>query len=152
MQYKADTPEEYSNQLPENRRESINKLRQTFLANLPKEMEEVVSYGMLGYVIPHSVYPDDYHCDPKTPLPFINLASQKNHIAIYHLGLHAHTEVRDWFTSEYAKRCKQKLDMGKSCIRFKNIEAIPFDLIGELAAKMSTKEWITIYETAIKNK
>ncbi|MBQ0769341.1 MAG: DUF1801 domain-containing protein [Bizionia sp.] len=152
MQYKANTPEAYINQLPEDRKEPIEKLRQAILNNLPQEMEEVINYGMLGYVIPHSVYPDGYHCDPKTPLPFMNLASQKNFIAVYHMGMYAQKDVLDWFTQEYAKRCKYKLDMGKSCIRFKKMEAIPFDLIGELATKLSTKEWITIYENTIKKK
>jgi len=119
MQYKADTPEAYINQLPEDRKEPIEKLRQAILNNLPQEMEEVINYGMLGYVIPHSIYPDGYHCDPKTPLPFMNLASQKNFIAVYHMGIYAKKDVLDWFTQEYAKRCKYKLDMGKSCIRFK---------------------------------
>jgi len=152
MQYKADTPEAYINQLPEDRKEPIEKLRQAILNNLPQEMEEVINYGMLGYVIPHSIYPDGYHCDPKTPLPFMNLASQKNFIAVYHMGIYAKKDVLDWFTQEYAKRCKYKLDMGKSCIRFKKMEAIPYDLIGELATKLSTKEWITIYENTIKKK
>lgn len=152
MQYKADTPEAYINQLPEDRKKPIEKLRQAILNNLPQEMEEVINYGMLGYVIPHSIYPDGYHCDPKTPLPFMNLASQKNFIAVYHMGIYAKKDVLDWFTQEYAKRCKYKLDMGKSCIRFKKMEAIPYDLIGELATKLSTKEWITIYENTIKKK
>lgn len=152
MQYKADTPEAYINQLPEDRKKPIEKLRQAILNNLPQEMEEVINYGMLGYVIPHSIYPDGYHCGPKTPLPFMNLASQKNFIAVYHMGIYAKKDVLDWFTQEYAKRCKYKLDMGKSCIRFKKMEAIPYDLIGELATKLSTKEWITIYENTIKKK
>ncbi|MDX1270743.1 DUF1801 domain-containing protein [Bizionia paragorgiae] len=150
MQYKATTPEDYISQLPEDRKEPIKKLRQIILENLPPEIEEVINYGMLGFVIPHSAYPDGYHCDPKTPLPFMNLASQKNFIAVYHMGMYAQKEVLDWFTSEYSKHCKYKLDMGKSCVRFKKMEDIPYALIGELAGKMSTKEWINIYETAIK--
>ncbi|MGB1312401.1 MAG: DUF1801 domain-containing protein [Bizionia paragorgiae] len=150
MQYKATTPEDYISQLPEDRKEPIKKLRQIILENLPPEIEEVINYGMLGFVIPHSAYPDGYHCDPKTPLPFMNLASQKNFIAVYHMGMYAQKEVLDWFTSEYPKHCKYKLDMGKSCVRFKKMEDIPYALIGELAGKMSTKEWINIYETAIK--
>lgn len=150
MQYKADSPEEYINQLPKDRQEAIKKLRKTILDNLPKGMEEQMSYGMLGYVIPHSTYPDGYHCNPKLPLPFINLASQKNFIAIYHMGMYAKKEVLNWFTTEFPKHCKYKLDMGKSCVRFKKIEDIPYNLIGELTAKMTTEEWINIYETAIK--
>ncbi len=152
MQYKANTPEEYINQLPEDRIEPIKKLRQTIINNLSKEVEEVINYGMLGYVVPHSVYPEGYHCDPKTPLPFMNVASQKNFIAIYHMGMYAHKDLLNWFTAEYPKHCKYKLDMGKSCIRLKKMEDIPFELIGELAGKMSAQEWITIYETEIKKK
>lgn len=150
MKYEANSPEEYINQLPEDRIEPIKKIRQIILDNLPKGMEEQMSYGMLGYVIPHSVYPDGYHCNPKTPLPFMNLASQKNFIAVYHMGMYAKKEVLDWFTEEYNKRCTYKLDMGKSCVRFKRLNDIPYDLIGELAGKMSTEEWISIYENAIK--
>lgn len=152
MRYEATSPEDYISQLPEERQEPIKKIRQVILDNLPKGMEEQMSYGMLGFVIPHSVYPDGYHCDPKTPLPFMNLASQKNFIAVYHMGMYAKKEVLDWFTAEYAKRCKYKLDMGKSCVRFKKINDIPYDLIGELAGKMSTEEWISIYEENIKKK
>jgi Domain of unknown function (DU1801) len=111
-----------------------------------------MSYGMLGYVVPHSVYPDGYHCNPKTPLPFMNLASQKNFIAVYHMGVYAKKELLDWFVLEYPKYCKHKLDMGKSCIRFKKTEDIPYKLIGELTAKMSAEEWIDIYEKNIKKK
>lgn len=152
MRYEATSPEGYISQLPEERQAPIQKIRQIILDNLPKGMEEQMSYGMLGFVIPHSVYPDGYHCDPKTPLPFMNLASQKNFIAVYHMGMYAKKEILDWFTEEYGKRCKYKLDMGKSCVRLKKINDIPYDLIGELAGKMSTEEWIQIYEDQIKKK
>lgn len=150
MQSKATSPKEYLNELPEDRKEAISKLRQQILDNLPNGIEEQMSYGMLGYVIPHSVYPDGYHCNTTLPLPFMNLASQKNFIAVYSMVLYSKKELMDWFTSEYVKRCKYKLDMGKSCIRFKRMDDIPFDLIGELTAKVSAEEWIKIYETAIK--
>tara|TARA_R110001632_G_scaffold140060_1_gene255897 strand:+ start:6692 stop:7150 length:459 start_codon:yes stop_codon:yes gene_type:complete len=152
MQYKATSPEEYINLLPEERKEPIKKLRQIILDNLPKGMEEQMSYGMLGFVIPHSVYPDGYHCDPKLPLPFMNLASQKNFIALYHMGIYAKNDLLSWFTEEYNKKCNYKLDMGKSCVRFKKMDDIPYDLIAELVQKMSTKEWISIYENQIKKK
>lgn len=152
MQYKANSPEDYIGQLPEERQEPIKKLRKIILENLPKGMEEQMSYGMLGFVIPHSVYPQGYHCNTKLPLPYMNLASQKNFIAVYHMGMYAKKEVLDWFTAEYPKHCKYKLDMGKSCIRFKKMEDIPYDLIGELTGKISTEEWIAIYESSIKNK
>ena len=150
MQSKAVTPQQYLDELPDDRKEPINKLRQQILDNMPKGMEEQMNYGMLGYVIPHSVYADGYHCDPKLPLPFMNLASQKNFIGVYSMVLYSKKELYDWFTREYAKRCKYKLYMGKSCIRLKKVEDIPFELIGELTAKISAKEWIDIYETSIK--
>lgn len=111
-----------------------------------------MSYGMIGYVVPHTKYPAGYHCDPKLPLPFMGLASQKNFIAVYHMGVYANKKLMDWFTAEYAKRVTGKLDMGKSCIRFKNAENIPYDLIGQLSAKMTTDEWIEIYEQNYKRK
>ena len=150
MQSKATTPKQYLEELPEDRKDPMSKLRQQILENLPEGLEETMSYGMLGYVIPHSVYPNGYHCNPKLPLPFMNLASQKNFIAVYSMVLYSKKELMDWFTSEYVKRCKYKLDMGKSCMRFKRMDDIPFDLIGELTAKVSAEEWISIYETAIK--
>jgi len=152
MTSKATSPEEYINELPEDRKAPIIKLRQIILKNLPKGMEECINYGMLGYVIPHKVYPNGYHCDTKLPLPFMNLASQKKFIAVYHMGMYAKKEVLNWFINEYPKHCKHKLDMGKSCIRFKKIQDIPYDLIGELTAKMSTEEWIDIYDANIKKK
>ncbi len=122
------------------------KLRKTILENIPKGFKESLSYGMVGYVVPHSLYPNGYHCDPTLPLPFINIASQKNFVAIYHMGVYADKKIFDWFTKEYAKRVSGKLDMGKSCIRFKKMENMPFDLIGELCTKFSVKEWIDLYE------
>jgi len=152
MQSKATTPQQYLDELPEDRKKPIRKLRQQILNNMPKGIEETMNYGMLGYVIPHSVYPDGYHCNPKQPLPFMNLASQKNFVAVYSMTIYAKKDLLEWFTSEYAKRCKYKLDMGKSCIRFKRLDDIPYDLIGELTAKVSTEEWIQIYENAYKKK
>jgi len=150
MQSKATSPKQYLEELPEDRKEPVSKLRQQILDNLPKGIEELMNYGMLGYVVPHSVYSDGYHCNPKDPLPFMNLASQKNFVAVYSMVLYSRKDLMDWFTSEYTKRCKYKLDMGKSCIRFKKMEDIPFDLIGELTTKVSTEEWIAIYESAFK--
>ena len=150
MQSKATTPEQYLSELPEDRKEAILKLRNAIKENLPQGFEEVISYGMLGYVVPHSIYPSGYHCDPKLPLPFINLASQKNFIALYHMGIYANKNLESWFVSEYPKHVKTKLDMGKSCIRLKKMEDIPFDFIGELAAKVSVEDWISIYEKAFR--
>ena len=152
MKYEATSPDDYISQLPEDRQEAIKKLRSIINKNLSKEFEEGMNYNMIGFYVPHSVYPDGYHCDTKLPLPFMNLASQKNFIAVYHMGMYAKKEILDWFVAEYPKHCKYKLDMGKSCVRFKKIEDIPYALIGELAAKMSSKEWIDIYEANIKKK
>jgi hypothetical protein len=128
----------------------IEKLQKLFKKNLPKGFEEQMSYGMVGYVVPHKIYPDGYHCDPKLPLPFLSIASQKNFIALYHMGVYAVPELHDWFVSEYPKHCKSKLDMGKSCIRFKKMEDIPYDLIAELAKKMTVQDWISCYEKNYK--
>lgn len=152
MQSNASTPDEYVNSLPEERKTAIENLRKVINKNLPKGFEETMSYGMIGYVVPHSLYPDGYHCDPKLPLPFMNIASQKNYIAVYHSGVYADKKTLDWFVKEYPKHCKLKLDMGKSCIRFKKPEQIPFELIGELASKITPEEWIKIYEQAVKKK
>lgn len=152
MKYEADSPEAYINQLPTERKEVISKLRKTFLKNLPIGFKEQMSYGMLGYVVPHSIYPNGYHCDPKLPLPFINLASQKNFIALYHSGIYADQKLYDWFVAEYPKHCKRKLDMGKSCIRFKSMDDIPYELIATLTKKVSVKDWITLYEKNTKPK
>lgn len=150
MQYDATSPEDYINQAPEERQNTLKKLRKVIKDNLPKGFEEGMQYKMIGYYVPHSIYPNGYHCDPKTPLPFMSFASQKNSVNLYHMGIYAKKELLDWFVSEYPKHCKRKLDMGKSCIRFKNMDEIPFELIGELTKKMSSEEWIDIYESAFK--
>jgi len=150
MQSKATSAEQYISELPDDRKEGISKLRQTILNNLPKGFEEQMSYGMLGFVVPHSIYPDGYHCTPELPLPFINLASQKNFVALYHSGMYASKELLDWFVAEYPKYVKTKLDMGKSCVRFKNMETIPYKLIGELCTKMTANAWIALYEKNTK--
>lgn len=152
MILKASSPEEYISKVPEDRKEAMSKLRQTILKNLPKGFSECMSYGMIGYCIPHSLYPAGYHCDPKQPLPFMNIASQKNFIAVYHMGLYAKKQLLDWFTKEYPKHSKAKLDMGKSCLRFKKAEDIPYKLIAELTKKMNAAEWIKIYDANFKRK
>ncbi len=150
MQSTATTPEEYVNSLPEDRKKAIAELRKVIRKNLPKGFSEMMGYGMLGYAVPHSLYPDGYHCDPKQPLPFMGMASQKNFIAVYHMGIYADKKLFKWFTEEFPKHSEKKLDMGKSCIRFKNPEHIPYKLIGELASKMTPKEWIAVYERGMK--
>ena len=152
MQSTATTVNEYLNELPEERKEAFSKLRDGILKNLPKGFEEQISYGMLGYVVPHTLYPNGYHCNPKLPLPFMNIASQKNFIALYHMGIYVNPKLMEWFITEYPKHSTQKLDMGKSCIRFKKMDQIPYDLIAELTGKMSVEVWIECYETQIKNR
>ncbi len=146
MQSKALTPDQYVAELPEDRKNALNKLRHEIAAHLPEGFQECMNYGMIGYVVPHSIYPKGYHCDPKLPLPFLGLASQKNAISFYHMGLYADKELMNWFVAEYPKHSSAKLDMGKSCIRFKKAEHIPFALLGELISKMSVNNWIEIYE------
>ena len=147
MQSTASSINDYLNEIPEERKTAFLKLRETILINLPEGFVEEMSYGMIGYIVPHSVYPKGYHCNPKLPLPFINLASQKNFIALYHMGIYANPELLDWFVAEFSKYSNQKLDMGKSCIRFKKMDQIPFDLIGELMQKISVPDWIDCYES-----
>ncbi len=146
----ATTPDEYINALPEDRKAPITKLHNLIKDNMPEGLESGMGYGMLAYFVPKSIYPNGYHCKPFPPLPFINVASQKNFIALYHSGLYAKKELYEWFVAEYPKHAKYKLDMGKSCIRFKRVDDIPYDLIKELLGKMTVEEWIEIYESAIK--
>lgn len=150
MQIKADNPDEYIEKLPEDRKKAMTKLRSVILEHLPQGFEETMIYGMIGYVVPHSIYPNGYHVDPSLPLSFMCIASQKNHIAVYHSGMYADDGLLNWFTSEYPKHVNTKLDMGKSCIRFRNPDHIPFDLIGQLAKKMTPQDWIKLYEKIIK--
>jgi uncharacterized protein YdhG (YjbR/CyaY superfamily) len=150
MQSKATTPKEYIESLPEDRKRAVSDLRSEIRKNLPKGFSEDMSYGMLTYVVPHSMYPDGYHCDPKQALPFMSVASQKHFIAVYHMGIYVDKKLLDWFTTEFPKHTDAKLDMGKSCIRFKKPEKIPFQLIGKLATKITPKQWIEIYEREFK--
>ncbi len=152
MNYDADSVNEYIEKLPDERKEIIIKLRSLILSNMPEGFEETFSYGMIGYVVPHSIYPEGYHVNPEEPLPFLALASQKNHIALYHSGIYVVPELEDWFREEYSKRVDTKLDMGKSCIRFKNPKKIPFDLLEELFGKINVDEYVEYYENSIKKK
>ncbi len=150
MTIEAKTPDEYIEKLPEERKEVVSILRETIKNNLPEGFEECINYKMIGFVVPHSLYPKGYHVDPNLPLPFINIASQKNFIALYHSGIYASPKLHDWFVAEYPKYMKTKLDMGKSCIRFKNTNTIPYDLIAGLCQKMTPQEWIALYEQNTK--
>ena len=147
---KAATPDQYIHELPEDRKEPMIKLRETILKNLPKGFKEGMGYGMIGYVVPHEIYPAGYHCDPKLPLAFVSIASQKNFIALHHMGIYASPKLLEWFTAEYPKYSSTKLDMGKGCIRFKKPGEIPYKLIGELMKKITPKDWIEMYESAFK--
>lgn len=150
MQYKATSADDYISQIPAERQAAFKKLRAVIKKNLPKGFKEGVGYGMMGWSVPHSKYPAGYHCKPEDPLPFMGIASQKNFIAIYHMGIYASPPLLKWFTAVHAKTTSKKLDMGKSCLRYKKPEDIPFDLIGELASKMTADEWIDIYEKNMK--
>ncbi len=150
MQSTATTPTQYINELPEDRKKAMQELRETILKNLPSGFEETMQYGMISYVVPHSTYPAGYHCKPSDALPFLSIASQKNHIAFYHMGIYGDEKLYKWFTEEYPKHAKGKPDMGKSCIRFKNPNNIPFDLLGDLSSKITVQEWIERYESMLQ--
>ncbi len=150
MQYDAKTPDEYIAELPADRRSALAALRKVINENLPKGFKETMGYGHMGWVVPHETYPAGYHCDPKQPLPFMGIASQKNHIAVYAMCLYGNVDQLEWFRAEWPKHSKKKLNMGKSCIRFTKLEDIPLDLIGELASKITPEQWIDIYERAMK--
>ncbi|HQS24796.1 MAG: hypothetical protein B7Y11_06895 [Sphingobacteriia bacterium 24-36-13] len=146
----AKTVVEYLEQIPEEQKSVVVKLQKTIKKNLPKGFKEIMNYGMIGYVVPHSIYPDGYHCDPKLPLPFMGLAAQKNFVAFYHMGIYGDSKLLKWFTEAYTKEVPSKLDMGKSCLRFKKNAIIPYELIGELVQKMTTEDWINLYEKNYK--
>lgn len=150
MQSKAKTVAEYLDQLPDDRKKVITELRKVFKKNLPKGFEEQMSYGMIGYVVPHKIYPPGYHATPKLPLPFVNIASQKSHIAVYHMGMQG--KLREWFEKEWKKYSDKKLDMGGSCIRIKKAEDVPMKLFAELATKVTPQDWIEQYEYYLKNR
>ncbi|WP_417430720.1 DUF1801 domain-containing protein [Halpernia sp.] len=146
MNNSAKSVKDYLENVSQERAEIFKKLYLTIKKNIPKEFEETLSYGMIGWVVPHSIYPKGYHCNTKLPLPFLSIASQKKFIAIHHMGMYANKNLYDWFVSEYPKHTKSKIDIGKSCIRLKKMDDIPFDLISELVQKMSAIDWITLYE------
>ena len=150
MRIEAENVKEYLEKIPVERKSAMNKLYETISKNLPKGFEEGVSYGMMGWDVPLEIYPAGYHCTPGKPLQFLGMASQKNSINLYHMGIYAKPDLLDWFVEEYPKHSKRKLDMGKSCIRFKKMDDIPFNLIAELCQKMTPKDWINCYESNYK--
>lgn len=152
MKVNGKTIKEILSNLSTDRVEPFNKLHDVIVKNLPKGFEAAISYGGLGYVVPHTLYPAGYHCKPDEPLPFAGIASQKDSINFYHMGIYSDPKLLKWFVTEYPKHSKQKLDMGKSCVRFKKFDEIPYKLIGELMTKMSAEEWIEMYEAQRKPK
>lgn len=146
----ASNPEEYISQLPEERKEAVLMLREIIKGNLPAGFAETMTYGMISYVIPHSIYPPGYHVNPKEPVPFISIASHKRHIALYHMGIYMYPDILAWFQGEYPKHVKTKLDMDKSCIRFKNMKTIPYELITELCQKITMEDYLQQYEGGVK--
>lgn len=149
MQSKLKTVPEYIDSLPAERKPVIIALRKAILKNLPKGFQEEMNYGMIGYVVPHKLYPNGYHVTPELPLPFLNIASQKNHIAVYHMALSG--KLLDWFKEEWMEHSTKKMDMGKACVRFKKAEDVPVELFGELASKLTPEKWIAIYEENLKS-
>ena len=141
---------EYINLLEVDRKKIILKLINVIDNNIPRGFKKIINYGIPSFVVPHSIYPNGYHCDTTLPLPFIGVSILKSSISLYHMGLYADSEILNWFKSEYPKHSNTKLDMGKSCIRFKKFNEIPYELIGVLATKMTVKDWIDIYEQNIK--
>lgn len=150
MKAEGTTVEEILLHIPVERAAAFRKLHQTIVDHLPEGFEAAISYGGLGYVVPHRLYPAGYHCKPVEALPFAGLASQKNSVNFYHMGIYSDPDLLAWFVAEYPKYCKRKLDMGKSCIRFKNMEEIPYQLIGELMQKMTVQQWVDLYESKLK--
>jgi len=150
MQSKATTVQQYIDELPDDRKAVITQLRKVIKKNLPKGFKESMGYGMMGYAVPHTIYPAGYHCNPKDPLPFMGIASQKHFVAVYSMAIYANPKLLKWFTDEYAKACVGKLDMGKSCIRLKKMDKIPYSLFGQLASKVTPEEWIELYERTMK--
>lgn len=144
------TVSEYIKTIDEDRKPAFEKLREIISKNLPKGFEECMSYGMPAFVVPHKIYPNGYHCKPSEPLPFVSIAAQKAAISVYHMGMYMDQNLYDWFVAEYPKHCKTKIDIGKSCIKFKKVDDIPFKLIEELVKKITVKEWIAKYESALR--
>lgn len=144
------TTSDYITQLPADRKIVVQQMLEIFRTYLPEGFEETINYGMIGFVVPKSIYPKGYHCDPKLPLPFIAIAAQKHFTALYHMGVYANPDMYEWFTHEYQQLQLGKLDMGKSCIRFKKAEKVPWKLLEKLAGKMTVEDWISLYERKIK--
>lgn len=151
MQSNEPNVQAYMNSLPDDRRAAVQAIRDAVIATLPTGFVEQMSYGMIGWVVPHALYPAGYHCDRKLPLPFMALAAQKNSTNLYHMGLYADPELMGWFQAEHAKASARKLDIGKSCVRYKKLADVPLQLISALSAKMSVAQWVALYESQLKH-
>ncbi len=149
MQSKAPTVEQYLAELPPERRAAVSAIREVVLRNLPEGYAEGMAYGMIGYVVPHEVYPAGYHVNPKQPVPFASLASQKNHIALYLMCAYGDADYERWLREAWAKAGK-KLDMGKSCIRFKRLEDVPLEVVGEAIRRVPVKKFLEFYESTVR--
>ena len=153
MTIQANSPDDYIEKIEDTQKQAaVIKLRNMIRNNIPGGFEEGILYNMITFYVPHSLYPAGYHCDPKLPLPFISIAAQKNFVAVYHMGIYADQGLLNWFSEEHQKRVSGKLDMGKSCIRFKKTSDIPYELIGQLMQKMSVEDWVSVYESQFKRK
>jgi uncharacterized protein YdhG (YjbR/CyaY superfamily) len=152
MQSQASTVTAYLAELPTDRKTVVADVRRAIKRNLPAGFVEIMQYGMISYVVPLVKFPAGYHTTPNTPLPFIALAAQKNYVALYHMGLYGNRTLLAWFTKAYAAADVGKLDMGKSCIRFKKIQQVPVALLAELASKISMAEYIAQYQAALRSK
>ncbi len=148
MQSKASSVAQYLAQLPPDRRAAIEAVRKVFAANMDKDIREGMEYGMIGYAIPHEVYPPGYHCKPEEPLPYAGLASQANHLSLYMMALYGHQPTRTWFEAAWKKTGK-KLDMGKACIRFKTVDDLPLDVLAEAIRRVPAKAYIEHYEAML---
>lgn len=149
MSSNATSPDEYVAGLPADRREAVAAIRSAINKNIPEGFREGIAYGMIGWVVPHTLFPAGYHCDPTKPLMLISLASNKNYISLHHMGLYS-GPLLEWFQTEWKTATPKKLDMGKCCIRFKKPDEIPFDLVGKLATKLTPQAWIEIYEKMLR--
>lgn len=150
MYSNASSVQQYLEELPADRQLVMKALFEALQSSFPPGFEVTIGYGMIGFVVPHSIYPAGYHCNPKDPLPFAGIASQKNHISFYHMGIYADSDLMEWFQDAYSQRVAGKLNMGKSCVRFSNPAKVPIDLLAELCGKMSVNDWIALYEKQLK--
>ena len=141
---------DYLAALSPDRKAPMERLVAVIRDNLPGGFDEVINYGMPSWVVPHSTYAAGYHVNPTLPLPFLGLASQKSHIGLYHMGIYASPDLMEWFVQAYPQHCKTKLNMRKSCVRFKSVRNIPYDLVGDLCSRMSPQQWIALYEAQVK--